>query len=126
MPLELITVFDEIETLVHKRVNIYNAKVMKSADYDEALTINEVGRYGMLIDAYNDVASIIMTTKGCWCCPGFPYAIPDYKQLLKEAMKRVEADIEERVSLGGSKGSDGSRTPKVREEGSAPPSADNV
>ena len=81
----------------------------------------------MLRDAYRCVASIIMTTKGCWCCPGFPYTLPDYKQLLKEAKKRVKAELDDRFPLGGSQGGDGSQTAKVREEaGGAPPSADNV
>ena len=89
-----------------------------------------------------------MTNKG-WCknfkCRDFPYALPEPETLTKQAKDMVKEEIKEITdakfdlpkqedmekaqnivsSLRNSQGSDGSRTPKVPNQGGAPPSADN-
>ena len=80
-----------------------------------------------------------MTNKG-WCknfkCRDFPYALPEPETLTKQAKDMVKEEIKEITDAkfeepspeecdAARKYSDGSRTPKVRGEGGAPPSADN-
>ena len=108
----------------------------------EPLIIDEVKACEIMITAYGFLVSQIQYNKG-WCClREYPYALPEPKSLTKIVKEMVDAEIKEitnakfaeptdkeyekarKLSRGGS---DGSQTPKVREEAGsgAPPSADN-
>ncbi|CAH0369619.1 unnamed protein product [Pelagomonas calceolata] len=152
VPLELITVFDDVENMIHKRVEAYNDMVRKCvvvfADRRH-LIIDYVKQQAILMTAYGFLASRILTHKStnCFCihccCPclaqEFPYALPEHRMLTKIVKKLVEEEIAEITDAKFSEPSedeykkaqklsqsiDGSRAPKVPDQGGASPSADN-
>ncbi len=122
VPLQLINVFDEVESLVKKEVEIHNDKVLKSLGSKTAdgqimplrtsyrghitksrsnygpLYVDEVKEMDILVSAYGFLVNLIMTNKG-WCksfkCRDFPYALPEPETLSAQATKKVKEEIDQ-------------------------------
>ena len=115
VPLQLINVFNEVENLVKKKVEMYNDHVKKSVGMEkkvlqyntsvrggiakakskyEPLIIDEVKACEIMISAYGFLVSMIQINKGWCCCSQFPFALPEPKSLTEAVLDKVGKEID--------------------------------